>query len=220
MNYTYWTKEQTDFLLAYYPLIGDVEIAEIMEALYPKGFTWTKKHIEKKRHYMGLKRTREQIVAIHRKNAKQGRYNHHKVWKTRDARPQGAIALWEQDGRQTVMVKWSGGSISGGRYERLSYLTWWLHYGSLPTSGMISYRDGNPLNCTIENLENISMEENARRNNNPAAISAGLRRTYQMEALRVRNGLAPKTKMIRQKMERKAQRARADKSIITIPTNY
>ena len=64
MELEFWSKEQVDFLLAYYEIMGDVEIAEIFNQLYAKKKGWTFKHIEKKRRYLKLRRTRTQVKKI------------------------------------------------------------------------------------------------------------------------------------------------------------
>jgi hypothetical protein len=38
------------------------------------------------------------------------------------------------------------------------------HYGAVPAGGNIVFKDGNPLNCVIENLECISNKELLERN--------------------------------------------------------
>lgn len=41
---------------------------------------------------------------------------------------------------------------------------WMDHHGPIPSKHIISFKDGNTLNCDISNLEMLSMAENARRN--------------------------------------------------------
>jgi hypothetical protein len=41
---------------------------------------------------------------------------------------------------------------------------WMDHHGPIPSKHIISFKDGNTLNCDISNLEMFSMAENARRN--------------------------------------------------------
>jgi len=41
---------------------------------------------------------------------------------------------------------------------------WMDHHGPIPAKHIISFKDGNTLNCDISNLEMLSMAENARRN--------------------------------------------------------
>lgn len=68
----YWTVEQVQFLKDNYTNKGDVEIAEIFEQRWPKNKKWIKQHICKKRKYLKLKRTKEQVFAIASKNSLPG----------------------------------------------------------------------------------------------------------------------------------------------------
>jgi hypothetical protein len=50
------------------------------------------------------------------------------------------------------------------KWEYLSRHTWREHHGDIPAGCLIVHRDGDTLNCSIENLECITKAENARRN--------------------------------------------------------
>ncbi|WP_115867169.1 HNH endonuclease signature motif containing protein [Marinoscillum furvescens] len=56
--------------------------------------------------------------------------------------------------------------ISKGKWIQLNRYVWEKEHGPIPPKHIISFVDGNPLNCDISNLECISMAENARRNRN------------------------------------------------------
>lgn len=68
----YWTTEQIDFLISNYKIKGDVEIAEIFQIKFPKNKRWTKNHINKKRRYLKINRTIEEIKTIASINSKPG----------------------------------------------------------------------------------------------------------------------------------------------------
>jgi hypothetical protein len=68
----YWNDEMISFLKNSYKTIGDVEIAELFEKHWPKNKKWTKNHISKKRRYLKLDRTAEEIFAIASKNSSPG----------------------------------------------------------------------------------------------------------------------------------------------------
>lgn len=71
-----WTQSQAIFLLTHYQIMGDVEIAELLNRRFPReSLPWTRKHVAKKRARMELYRTPEQLVAIRARNTRQGRYN-------------------------------------------------------------------------------------------------------------------------------------------------
>jgi hypothetical protein len=152
------TKEQVNFLLAYYQLMGDYELAGLFDELWPKEGGWTLKHIEKKRYYLKLKRTKEEVLAIKRRNARRGiGVNLKKAWDTRGRADQLDVVEW---GKVTpaMYVKW------GDRWECLSHVVWVLHYGHIPSGMNIVFKDRDFRNCDIDNLEMVSDAEMARRN--------------------------------------------------------
>lgn len=206
MRLEYWTQDQIDFLQAYYEILGDVELAEVFNTLWCKNKGWTKKHIEKKRRYLKLKRSRAQIQMIHERNTKTGRFAKHH-WKRWDgiARNQGDIAIWKHEsGRQTVVVKWSGGTLNEGTYERLAWINWLLEHGETPQEGMnLIHKDGDPLNCSIDNLKLITNRELASMNRNPEKTSQALKELYERDHLRVMYGMKPRTKTLQNVLDRK-----------------
>jgi hypothetical protein len=63
-----WTADQIAYLVANYKTMGDVEIKENLQLLYPRKFPWTRGHIHKKLTLLKLKRSskeRDDIVAKH-----------------------------------------------------------------------------------------------------------------------------------------------------------
>jgi len=54
-----------------------------------------------------------------------------------------------------------------GEWEYLSRHAWASFFGPIPPKHCVIFKDGNTLNCSIENLQLISLAENARRNHNP-----------------------------------------------------
>jgi hypothetical protein len=59
-----WTPQQQVFLEEHYKCMGDVEIAENLQKLYPRKTLWTKKHVCKKRRLLNLNRSAEEIKLI------------------------------------------------------------------------------------------------------------------------------------------------------------
>lgn len=49
-------------------------------------------------------------------------------------------------------------------WEALHRYTWMQHHGHIPENFVVTFKDGNTLNCDINNLECISMSENMLRN--------------------------------------------------------
>lgn len=54
--------------------------------------------------------------------------------------------------------------ISKGKFELLHRKIWMDAYGPIPPKMQVSFRNGDTLDCRLENLELISMAENMKRN--------------------------------------------------------
>jgi len=76
MEMEYWNDEQIQYLKDNFQTTGDVEIAEYFQENYPKNKIWRKQHIRKKRGYLDLHRTKEEIFTIASMNAKPGGNSH------------------------------------------------------------------------------------------------------------------------------------------------
>lgn len=177
MELEYWTKEQVDFVRAYYTIMGDTEIAELFDQMYPKKKGWSKKHIEKKRRYLKLKRSEYQRENIRVRNRKMGRWSihHYKRWAGK-LTAEGTHVIWRiGEASECVMVKWSGGSFQGG-YEKLATINWVLHFGRIPKGMNLVHIDGNQRNCDVENLELLTNAELAKKNS--ITSSQGLSDNY------------------------------------------
>lgn len=165
MEMEYWTVEQVDFLKANYRGMGDKEIAEIFQEKWPKNKLWTLKHIEKKRLYLKLKRTPEQLKDIKKRNAALGCWMTGKTWETRGQAAIDHIAEWETSaGYRRKYIKLKTG------YVPLAPYRWEQANGTIPEAHVIRHKDNDPLNCELENLECIPYEENARRNAQKSSV--------------------------------------------------
>lgn len=158
----YWTEEQINFLKASYQFMGDSEISDYFNIKYKKQKGWSKKHAEKKRRYLNLKRTREQIKRIHERNVKAGRFKMCPVnaWKTRGVSKVGEIRQWtnNETGKPFLAVKTKTGFTP---YARHLYKK---KVGRIPSGMIVTTLDGNPLNVIIENLTLITRAEHAIKN--------------------------------------------------------
>lgn len=157
----YWTVAQVEYLRANYQMKGDVELAEYFNTVkeWKKNKGWTKKHIEKKRRYLKLDRTKPQLVVIKQRNVVQGRFsiNHWKRWKDLEA-PIGDIRTWvSQLGNLYKVIKTKDGFV------HLAPHIFKIHHGKVKPGYIVTFKDGNPLNCSPENLIQISRAENAMR---------------------------------------------------------
>lgn len=97
-NWCRWTKDMDDYLKEKFGQIGDTKLAELFEVKFPKPYPWTKKHIEKRRSYLKLKRTKEQEHYLRCLNNKDGR--HFKMWDKRNRMKEGEVRTW--NGRQYI----------------------------------------------------------------------------------------------------------------------
>lgn len=161
MEMEYWTGEQVEFLIKNYTKIGDVEMAELFNKKWKKNKGWTKKHIEKKRRYMKLKRSKTQIAAIKQRNVDNGRFLLCPVkrWATAGQAKDGEIRMWrEQSGRYTPRIKINGRFVHWNRWK------WEKHRGKIPKGMNVVFRDNNPANNRLSNLMLVTRAEHARRN--------------------------------------------------------
>lgn len=181
MDLEYWTQEQIDLLIEKYKELGDTELAELFNDNWIKGKGWTKKHIEKKRRYLNLKRTDKQKEIIRIRNQKLGRWSisHYKRWFGRK-RPVGEIVIWRLTEKGVKYIKTEFGYI---KYARL---IWMQANGEIPKGFNISHKDGNSLNCELKNLECISNVEKMQKNtihNYPPEIKETIRAITKLKKL-------------------------------------
>lgn len=164
MELEYWTDEQISFLLDNYKEIGDVELAEIFNSKWVKNKGWTKKHIEKKRRYLKLKRTAEELDDIFLRNLEAGRFKvcNEKRWKTTGSNPIGTIVFWRKSNSEEKIpiIKTNEGYVHYYRwlYERAN--------GKLTPQDLVAPKIDAPSGVllTLDHLELIDRTEHARRN--------------------------------------------------------
>ncbi len=183
MELEYWTDEQIQTLLNQYEYWGDVELAEFFNSKYPKRKGWTKKHIEKKRRLLGLKRTKEQIKEIQKRNIQLGRFRicPIKRWIATGVMEEGKIRLWRNGSSSVIpMIKINGKFVQWSRWM------WENKHGKIPEGMNVVYVRCNPSNffkenITIDNLEIVDNAELARRNS--MISSHGLSDNYVIHTL-------------------------------------
>lgn len=156
MTLEYWTDEQIQFLKENYKKFGDSDLAKIFNEKWFKQKGWTKKHIEKKRKYLKLKRSDKQLLQIHKNLVKSGwgKLCNKRRWETTGSNKLGTIVLWNQK----KYIKTSSG------YVPLWVFNYKVFIGQIPKGMMVIHKDRNKLNCNPENLFLLSREDNARRN--------------------------------------------------------
>lgn len=177
-----WTPEQTKFLQANYKTIGDKELAKIFNTKWEKKKGWTLKHIEKKRMYLGLKRTPAQILRLKKLQG-------HAI---------GTIkTISNKYNNKILIIKTKNG------YKHYAPILWRQHYGRIPHGYVITFKDGNSQNVTIDNLEMITRQElYLRMSDRKSVFPRAIRNT--MKTIKQLNHLIKIKKNERQKFGGKA----------------
>ncbi|HBK83831.1 MAG TPA: hypothetical protein DDZ41_09610 [Flavobacterium sp.] len=74
MNLESWPHDAVLFLKENYHKIGNQELCRIFDEKFPKNKKWTSKHIQKKMHYLNLKRNKLNLFLIKEKNRDNGSF--------------------------------------------------------------------------------------------------------------------------------------------------
>lgn len=178
----YWTAKQVKYLKRYYKKLGDTELAERFEVLWPKNKPWNKKHIEKKRRYLKLKRTPAEKKQVFDRNVKTKRWADcaAKRWETTGQTPDGEVRYWRRmDGTDFPVIKTTDGWQHWNRWAWVEFI------GPIPEGKNIVFKDGDNRNLSHDNLMAISDAELAERNTFRA--SKGLSYNYVAAMLAYKN---------------------------------
>jgi hypothetical protein len=177
MELEYWTKQQTQFLKDNYKDFGDTELAEIFEVKWYKAKGWTKKHIEKKRRYLKLKRTTAEKKAIQIRNTKMGRFAMcaKKRWETIGEAPIGEKRVWftSEGNLPYVVIKTKNGFVHYNRW------LWQKEKGKIPPGMNVVINTDDRINYTIKDLALISDAELSKRNSQ-GRVPKELKQTQQL----------------------------------------
>lgn len=173
-NFQKWTPEQIIFLYRNYTIYGDTELSEMFNALWNKPYGWTKKHIEKKRKHMGMKRTKEQIQSIVKRNGVQGRYNWMKAWETRGAAKNGTIKAWGGEKGYRLFIKLKDG------YTPYAHWLYEQIFGAIPENMVVRLKDGNHFNVSVDNMTLITRAEHGTLNSKSRGMPIEIKEAAQM----------------------------------------
>jgi len=191
----HWTPGQTQFLLDNYQTMGNLELADKLNALKLSKRKFVKKHIEKKMVLLGLERTSEELRAIVESHKKRHRYPGRVK-----AHPEGAIRIWSVNGTPFEHIKING---TFTKYARHVYEQ---HHGPIPKGHMIVFKDCNTLNTDIRNLLVIPRK--------------GMGKEYHRKIKRIANQNWNRLTLLKTKMEptvsRPALRPQSHKIKVTI----
>ncbi len=143
-----WTDEQEEFLEFVYPYIGDVELAEIFQRMWPREKPWIKKNIDKKRMLKGWIRTEEMRKTVVKRNLMRGLYAvcNAKRWAGAPINPVGTVVVWTINGRDVAFVK------TETEYTPRNRWLWEQYYGPVPDGMMVYCPDDAPVVCDISDL--------------------------------------------------------------------
>ncbi|MCP9763828.1 HNH endonuclease signature motif containing protein [Lacihabitans soyangensis] len=161
MEMEYWTEEQVKYLKDNYLKMGDTELAEYFNNTWKKEKGWTKKHIEKKRRYLKLKRSADAKAVVHHRNKASGRLAvaNRKRWEKTGVMPDGTIRYWRlRTGHEFPFVK------VDGVWKHWNRVTWEAEYGPIPAGYNVVFRNGDARDLRLENLEVLTDEELSKRN--------------------------------------------------------
>lgn len=78
----------------------------------------------------------------------------------------GAITLRAYGEKNPVKKKYYYIRLENAKWVPLHRHLWEEKNGKIPPKHIVAFKDGNPLNCVIDNLELMTMKENALRNHN------------------------------------------------------
>ncbi len=157
----YWTPQQVTFLKKHYQEMGDSELAEIFEVKWHKNKGWSKKHIEKKRRYLKLKRTQIERSKIKKRNTLMGRFAMcaTKRWETTGETPVDEKHLWyRKDNTPFVVIKTKKGFVHYNRW------LWEKHFGPIPPGMNVRIMSKDRINYTEKDLILITNAENSALN--------------------------------------------------------
>lgn len=181
MELEYWTDEQVEFLKDNYHSKGDTEIAIIFDEKYQKEKGWTKKHIEKKRRQLGLKRNERQIKKIMENHKPVYRQCAKILHAKRNVAKEGDVRVWK-DGYKRIKIN--------NRFIHLAPYLYKKHFGSIPKAMVVSFKDGNRLNCDLDNLCLKTKGQVATENQNPQKASKSIKAFYENQKIRYAAGLS------------------------------
>ncbi len=192
-----WTEEELDMIREKYPNTSNKEILELLpgrslDSLYKKAHQLGVKKTDEFRLQQNRKLGEKlgELGKGHR--FKKGQTPFNKGMKQEDFMDEEAIeaskATRFKNGHKphntlfngAVRIRrWTDGSkymfirIEEGEWQEYHQYQYEKHIGPIPDGHIVTFKDGNSLNCTPENLEAITRAEHASRNRNPeAAIEA------------------------------------------------
>lgn len=172
----FYSEDEDDIIREHYPIVG---ARHTVAALRQAGYDRSEKGVISRAFKLGLKsglygvRNAGGFRKGHiptNKGKKVSRQQYAKMKKTMfkagneppNTLYDGAITIrTDSSGRQYKYIR-----LEKARWELYHRWLWKQEHGKIPRGQLVTFKDGDSLNCTIGNLELISIKENARRNSN------------------------------------------------------
>lgn len=156
-----YSKSDIKYLLNNYKTKGNVELGKILKR--------SPDAIKNKLRALKLKRTEEEVLALLKKpnagNFKKGNEPHNTNFNGHERVTKDGF----------LMIR-----VSKGNYVLKARLIWERENETLKENEVIRYKDGNKLNCSIENLYKINRTELIKENINREKQSKSLKKTWSV----------------------------------------
>lgn len=143
-----WLERETSFLIHNYQKLGNVEMANRLNKYKNRSREFNVKSVWKKMQLLKLKRSPSQLQLIKEINIKNGRYaaprcgeRHHNYHKENSK-----WIVKHSGGRKYWFIKIGGKILFLHRYR------YQLEFGEILPGNVVSFKDGDTLNCRKENL--------------------------------------------------------------------
>jgi len=168
-QYSPWTDEEYDILERFYPAGGKYLVRDMLAA---QGFSRTVNAVANKAKQRKLKAPgngrfkKGQVPANKGKTvSKEAKAKMKNTWFRKGHRPHTTL----HDGAITVRRDCSGIyykhiRLAKNKWVMLHRYLWQQAYGPIPKGMVVRFKDGNSLNCQLDNLEMVTRAEHLARN--------------------------------------------------------
>lgn len=170
----YWTLEEDAFLWLNYHNRGPQWCAEALQA---QGFKRTRSAVDNRGHNLGLVYIGPPIGRIKKGNipANKGKKMSpelkariaHTFYK-KGNRTGAANNNYVPIGHESLRKDYWYVKVAEGKWELKHRVIWEKHHGPIPAGHLVIFRDGNPNNFSLDNLELVSKTEHVYRNRHGA----------------------------------------------------
>lgn len=144
----FWLKREELFLVNNYRNMGNIEICQHLNTFKNKSREFSVKHIWKKMRLLNLHRSEKELALIKKKNIAAGMYSRNQhIVAAKKRYPEGKkVVRRDTAGNKYYYIKHEGKMV---QYHRL---VWEMTFGPIPAGYKIFFKDGDTLNCRIDNL--------------------------------------------------------------------